>query len=234
MSAISLKIFFKFFSRALMLLLVMPVTNCARGLVAKWQGDDTADRQGRITLDPFSHLDPLGSLAILLCGFGWSKPMPIVYSRMNKLRRGIILVSLAGPVSHFLSAIFCYLIEVLMIGVPAVYTSIYSGNINAVYCVYIILDTLASINVCLGVINLLPLCGMDGFNILYQLSGPKFHNWYHDNYRAANQGSLIILLILFFIPDITGGAINPIGWLAGIVESLLFATVSWIPNVIGG
>ena len=69
--------FWKMFSRALMLLLVLPVTNSIKGLVAKWQGDDTAERSGRITLNPMVHLDLLGSLAIMLCGFGWAKPMPI-------------------------------------------------------------------------------------------------------------------------------------------------------------
>ena len=99
--------FLKYFSRALMLLLIMPVTNSVRGLVAKRMGDDTSDRQGRITLNPFVHLDLLGSLCIMLVGFGWSKPMPIDPAKMKNRKTGIVAVSAAGPLSHLISAILC-------------------------------------------------------------------------------------------------------------------------------
>ena len=109
------ELFLKYFSRALMILLVMPVINSVRGLVAKSQGDDTAEQAGRITLNPFMHLDPIGSLAILLCGFGWSKPMPFNVNRMKDMKKGIILLSLSGPLTHFASAILCDLVMNIML-----------------------------------------------------------------------------------------------------------------------
>ncbi len=213
----------------MMLLLVLPVTNCARGLVARWQGDDSADHAGRITLNPVVHLDLLGSLAILLCGFGWSKPMPINPARMRNYKKGVILVSLAGPVSHFLSAI-------ILMNINSIFLcciNITESNVVAVLAVSYVISTIASINICLGVINILPLPPMDGFNVLHQLAGNKFNRWYYQNYRIINQASLVILLILFFIGDLTDGKIDPLMRLIAWVANLLGKTTFWVPKVFG-
>ena len=172
----SIQLFLTFFSRALMLLLVMPVTNCARGLAAKRMGDDTSDRQGRITLNPFVHLDLLGSLCIMLVGFGWSKPMPIDVAKMKDRKKGIVAVSAAGPLSHFISAILCYNVAALLNYAPA-FATLRSGG-NLIFCLYVIFNLLAQINACIGTINLLPLPPMDGFQILNQFMGNSFHRWY--------------------------------------------------------
>ncbi|MCM1529365.1 MAG: site-2 protease family protein [Alistipes sp.] len=225
----TLQLFLKIFSRAMMLLLVLPVTNCARGLVARWQGDDSADRAGRITLNPVVHLDLLGSLAILLCGFGWSKPMPINPMRMKNYKKGVILVSLAGPVSHFLSAI-------ILMNINAVFwncINITSDNVMAVLAVNYVISTIASINICLGVINILPLPPMDGFTVLHQLAGNKFNRWYYENYKIINQASFIIILILFFIGDLTDGRIDPLMRIISWVSNLLGKTTFWVPKVFG-
>ena len=226
--------FFKYFSRVLMLLLVMPMTNSARGLVAKWNGDDTSEREGRITLSPMSHLDPIGALMIFLIGFGWSKPMPINYNRMTNLRRGIVTVALAGPVSHFLAAIVCKLIPCLLLLIPPVYesyiSSLSSGSISPVHALFMVLSIISQINVCLGVINILPLPPLDGFQVLNQFAGAKFHNWYYANYMQINRISTIIIFALFFIGDLTRGLIDPLGWIINLVDSLLSAPILLIFN----
>jgi Zn-dependent protease len=226
--------FFKYFSRVLMLLLVMPMTNSARGLVAKWNGDDTSEREGRITLSPMSHLDPIGALMIFLIGFGWSKPMPINYNRMTNLRRGIVTVALAGPVSHFLAAIVCKLIPCLLLLIPPVYesyiSSLSSGSISPVHALFMVLSIISQINVCLGVINILPLPPLDGFQVLNQFAGAKFHNWYYANYMQINRISTIIIFALFFIGDLTRGLIDPLGWIINLVDALLSAPVLLIFN----
>ena len=226
-----LRLFLRFFSRALMLLLVMPLTNSAKGLVAKWQGDDTSDREGRITLNPMAHLDPLGSLAILLCGFGWSKPMPISPVRMKDYRRGVILISLTGPVTHFLSAIICNFIVELLYCLPM--TSAQMQNVSPLWCLGVVLVFLSNINVCLGTINLLPLPPMDGFNILHQFAGNKFNRWYYSNFQMINRASTIILLVLFFMPELTGGILDPLGILIAWVSNIISLATAWVPAVFG-
>lgn len=220
-----LQLFLSFFSRALMLFLILPVTNSVRGLVAKALGDDTAEVQGRITLNPMAHLDLLGSLAIMLCGFGWSKPLPINYNRMKNPRNGVLIMSLAGPAAYYILAVICMNIAKIIL-----YTS--SGSV-AVAAVVLVFTFLAQISVCLGTIHLLPLPPMDGFNILNHFASPKFHNWYFSNYRQINQWSTIILLALFFMPRLTMGYLDPLGWLISIFSRILNLTTVWIPLVFG-
>lgn len=219
----TLNIFLRYFTRALMLLLVMPVTNYARGAVAKKLGDDSAEQAGRLTLNPFAHLDPLGSLVIMLCGLGWSKPMPINVNRMKNPRKGIILISLTGPLTHFISAIICYTAYLF---IPPTSTLMASLSM--------ILMILASINVSLGVINLLPLPGMDGFNIFYQFAPPKFLNWYHSNHFNINRYSTLILLLLFFLPTLTGGLLDPLGWIINIFSNILSLPARLIYSFVAG
>ncbi len=216
----TLGIFLKYFSRLLMILLVMPVANSARGLAAKWNGDTTSEEEGRITLNPLAHIDPLGSLVILLIGFGWSNPMPIRYSRMKNIKRGVITVSLAGPVTYFLAALFCKILENVLYLLPA-------GNSQFLSAFAFVLYLLASINECLGVINILPLPPMDGFQILNQLAGPKFHNWYYPNQQRINQISTIILFALFFMGDLTNERFDPLRWLIIIADILLSNIADW-------
>lgn len=214
-----LELFLKYFSRALMLLLVLPLTNCAKGLVAKWQGDDTADQAGRITLNPAVHLDLLGSIAILLIGFGWSKPMPVNFNRMKNTKRGIVLVSLAGPVSHFISAI-------ILLNLATV-CNIFIDGITGMSIAFIF-STLAQINTCLGVIDILPIPPMDGFTVLYQFAGRKFLSWYHSNHYMIERVSLALILFLFFIGDLTNGKFDPLYWIITWVYSQLYRTTFWI------
>ena len=223
----ALMLFLKIFSRALMLLLVMPLTSSARGLMAKWMGDDTSEREGRITLNPAAHLDPIGALMILLIGFGWSKPMPIQFSRMKNQRLGIILVSLTGPVTHFLSAILCKIVvTTIAYAAPSSYETM-----SPLGCFGFVLQIIAGINVCLGVINLLPLPPMDGFILLYQFAGRKFHSWYHANYEIINRVSTIILFALFFIGDLSRGMLDPLGWLIALVDGGL-SIIAYLPFIL--
>lgn len=217
-------IFLMYFSRALMLLLVLPLREVAKGLVAKWRGDDTAERQGRITLNPFAHLDPMGSLLIFLTGFGWGKPLPMNPSRMRNPRASIALISLAGPMANLITALVCALIHCLMRCSEAVIIDINSGEVTPIICIMYILECLVSIGVGLAVFHLLPLPQMDGFNILRYVAGNKFERWYYANYRQFNTISMIVLLVLFVLPS----DINPLIYIMSAVENLLWKSVNWI------
>lgn len=228
----SMQLFFKIFSGLLMVLLVVPLVDCAKGLVAKWQGDDTAEREGRITLNPLEHLDPLGAILIILIGFGWSKPMQINPSRFKNYKRGIVLVSLTGPITHFLAAIVCNMVVQFMLLKSVGFTNA-SGGLSLGYCIMLVLSMLSRINVCLGVISLLPLPPLDGFVILHQFAGPKFNSWYYSNYAAVNRGATLILFALFFAGRVTGGMFDPLGWLIDAVDMILSLATAWIPVLLG-
>lgn len=216
----SLELIIKYLSRALMLLLVLPVMNCAKGLIAKKQGDNTAEQSGRITLNPMVHLDLLGSLLIMLIGFGWSKPMPINYLRMKNTKKGIILVALTGPLSLFLMSIVCRNIS------AALFAFLGYENIT-VWAIAFIFSMLSGISVSIGVLHLLPLPGMDGFILLYYLTGNKFAAWYHKNQRAIDQYSFYVFMGLILIGRLTNGLIDPIGWIINIFDWLLSLTTFW-------
>lgn len=220
--------FLKYFSRLLMILLVMPVTNTIKGVVAKKLGDTTAEDEGRLTLNPFSHIDFVGSIMILLIGIGWSKPMPINPRRMRNPQKGIFIISLTGPLSYFASSIVCDLIFNILVCIEPVRESLNSGEMTAAYGFLLVLSILSQINICLGVITLLPIPQMDGFNILMHFTGAKFHNWYYQNYQTVNMVSMIAIIILFTLPD----SINPLVYLINFFGYILNFATSWIPQVL--
>lgn len=222
-----LNLFFKYFARALMLLLVLPITNSAKGIVAKKLGDNSAEVEGRITLNPMAHLDMLGSLCIMLVGFGWSKPLPINFSRMKNIRKGVVLISLTGPATHYLSAIVCKIISFFILR----YSDSSGGGITVAFCLVLIFTLLSNINICLGTIHLLPLPPADGFNLIQQFAGAKFNKWYYSNYRMINQVSFYIIMFLFFVGPLTNYYFDPLGWLITLVDHLLSLTLIWLPIV---
>ena len=150
--------FFDIMVRLIVLLTAMPVHECAHGWVAYKLGDTTAERQGRLTLNPFHHIDPLGALSMLLVGFGWAKPVPVnpYYFRSNP-RRGMALTALAGPGSNLLMAlILCLACKLALVGAMA-------GAAEEVLAVLAqILLVMAQINITLAVFNLLPIEPLDG------------------------------------------------------------------------
>ena len=97
----------KFLARIIIVILVLPLHELAHGFVAKKLGDDTAEEQGRLTLNPLAHIDPIGTLLLVLTGFGWAKPVPVNPNRFNRnhsLRAGMAMVSIAGPASNIIAS----------------------------------------------------------------------------------------------------------------------------------
>ena len=86
--------------RLIVALIALPIHECAHGYAAYRMGDHTAYRQGRLTLNPLAHFDVFGTLAIILFGFGWAKPVPINPLNFENPKKGMMLSSLAGPLSN--------------------------------------------------------------------------------------------------------------------------------------
>ena len=150
-----------FFSVFVIIFLCFPIHECAHALVAKILGDDTAERQGRVTLNPLAHIDPMGAICMCICCIGWAKPTPVDLRNCRKtsMRTANVLVSLAGPLSNILLALVVMIIYKIMIvsGVVTNETSFY---------ILLGLSQIIQINIFLGIFNLIPIPPFDGYHIL--------------------------------------------------------------------
>lgn len=140
------------------LLLAVTIHEVSHGLVADWLGDPTARQQGRLTLNPLPHLDPLGALAFVVAGFGWAKPVPVNAYNLRHPLRDMALVAAAGPLSNFVVAFLGLLAFGLLR--PHLDTPFFAipvlGVLNYVYW----------FNLGLGIFNLIPLPPLDGGHFL--------------------------------------------------------------------
>lgn len=149
------------FAYAVILFVAFPIHECAHAFMAKLLGDDTAFRQNRVTLNPLAHLDIVGTIAIVLCGIGWAKPVPVNPTRARKVsaRSAMALTAAAGPVSNILISLIFIIISKLVLNVGGMDTTIF-------YIAYAFRYA-AAINVSLAVFNLIPIPPFDGSRILF-------------------------------------------------------------------
>ncbi|HQL00454.1 MAG TPA: site-2 protease family protein [Smithellaceae bacterium] len=136
----------------------------AHGWVASKMGDDTARWLGRLTLNPIKHLDPIGTIALMLIGFGWAKPVPVNLENVPAAsrRKGLILVSAAGVTANMIIAFAALLLWRLMSPEP--------GGL-----IYNVLYWLARINILLAAFNLIPIPPLDGSKILMGFTPASFN-----------------------------------------------------------
>ncbi|MBA2509856.1 MAG: site-2 protease family protein [Rubrobacter sp.] len=168
---------------AFLLGLVIGITvhEAAHATSAYWLGDDTAYRDGRVTLNPASHLDVLGSLMLLMAGFGWGKPTPVMPSKLRGGIFGPVAVALAGPISNLLIVAVCGVLFLI----PA-----FQGGYLA-----IVVAMTAFTNALLFVFNLIPIPPLDGSKILFPFL-PRALNGFVD---FMNQYGPMILFGLILV-----------------------------------
>ena len=146
--------------KALVLFTALPIHECAHAWTAEKLGDSTAKEQGRITLNPFVHLDLFGAVCMLLTGFGWARPVQVNPLNFKNRKWGMALTSLAGPVSNILLATLT-----LMIYKVIAYLT-YTSTSNFYDYFLQILSYMVLLNIGLAVFNLLPIPPLDGSRIL--------------------------------------------------------------------
>lgn len=163
------------------LLVAAPLHELAHAYTADRLGDPTPRRSGRLTLNPLAHLDPLGTILLLVAGFGWAKPVPIDPGYFPDWRRGIILVSAAGPLANVILA--------FLFGLP------FKLGVVLPLLVGHLLATLVLVNAILAVFNLIPVPPLDGSKILIGLLPPHLSLAYA---RLQNYGVLILFALIWF------------------------------------
>ena len=181
------------------LLTAIPVHELAHGFVAYRLGDPTAKNAGRLTLNPFKHLDLFGTIALFVVHFGWAKPVPVNPFYFKNRKRGMALVSLAGPVSNLLMSILfmvCYKISFYLYQ---------AAPSQGMMIVAVVLNYAVLINILLAVFNLLPIPPNDGFKLLGLVLPEKV---YFTILKYETYGMILFVILVF-----TGVLSGPLGFL---------------------
>lgn len=200
-SGLSFGNFINVLIRVVVVLLAISVHELSHGFAAYKMGDPTAKYDGRLSLNPLHHIDPIGALCIFLFGFGWAKPVMVNPNYFKNLKRGTVVTALAGPVSNFIMA---FLGMLLMVHVLPLFPNMYF---------YTFLLYFISINVGLGVFNLIPIPPLDGSKIFLSLLPRKI---YYEIMRYERYGFLILVLALYL------GVLDPIlNFFNGIILNIL-------------
>ena len=179
----------------------------AHAWMADRLGDKTPKLQGRLSLNPFVHIDIIGFIMILLFKFGWAKPVQTNPSAYKNYYKDDLKVSIAGPVANFFIAVVFVLISVVFYFIKA--------NNSVITILSLIVEITISLNCVLFFLNLMPIPGFDGFHILRDLF-PKFFFRISDN---LNRYGFIIFII--FIMPILPGQMAIFDYLVGIPANLL-------------
>lgn len=141
----------------------------AHGLMAQRCGDDTPRLSGRLTLNPAKHLDLVGTMCLLLVGFGWAKPVPVNINNFKERKKGLFLVSVAGVITNLIIAFFAVALLRLTYFIPLQAFNIIGLNYVLWFIEYFLMY-LAIINISLMIFNLFPIYPLDGFNLVTSLS----------------------------------------------------------------
>ena len=182
----------------------------AHAYAADKLGDDTPRNQGRLTLNPLGHLDPIGSIMLLFAGFGWGKPVqvnPRNYDRRFSMDKADAIVSIAGPLMNFFLAILLTIIYCLIYKfASATFISSQLGTI-----IMLMINIAISINVGLGVFNLIPLPPLDGSKVIKAFLPYNSRQWFENNEKIFE----MIFVAL---------------WIVGILSTIISPLISAITN----
>lgn len=184
-----------FAERLIIVLIALTCHEVAHGWAAKKLGDDTAQRFGRLSLNPLRHLDPIGFLCMLIAGFGWAKPVPINVRKFKNPKLGMALSSLAGPVMNLILAFVILipyeLILKLVFDGTVMITSEFSYNLLVVFDDFVF--TFHFMNVTLAIFNFIPLPPLDGSRVVYTFLPEKL---YFGVMKYENVISVILMVVL--------------------------------------
>lgn len=198
------------------LLISLSIHEFAHAWVAYKQGDISQKIRGRLTLDPFKHIDPIGFLCIVLCGVGWGRPVMVDDRNFKNSRKGTMLTALAGPVSNLLLAVLLTLVLKILMMV-GVFDNIVANSIGTIF-LQMFLYTI-EFNIVFGIFNLIPLPPLDGSKVLAYFLPQSLRGIMY----TIERYSFIILLIIF-CTNITSYIITP-------AYNAILNLLNWILNL---
>lgn len=208
---------------AIPLVLCMVVHELAHGYVAMKLGDQTAKREGRLTLNPSAHIDPMGSILLPLILvltsspvlFGWAKPVPVNFAALNKPKRDMGIVAAAGPISNVLLAIIFVFFGKIVLEIVPLNSSLFmwlrDNIMNGIL-----------FSLVLAVFNLLPILPLDGGRILVSILPHELSY----KYQQTEEYGMYVLMGLMFLPFILG--FNIIGLFLGSIIPHLYDFIMWL------
>lgn len=214
------------YASILILVLVFSLTihEVMHGFVAYRLGDDTAKLAGRLTFNPLAHLDVMGTIMMLVAGFGWAKPVPVNYSRLTRFKNkniSVRLVSVAGVTANFVVAFVSYLIFLLLtiVGIKSgIASNVITGSGQSFASLLLSIFSqlfylMYMFNLMLMAFNLLPLPPLDGYHFLESFLPYKWRGFLHSYERFAGYALLFLIVIGIF------SGFSPLGILIGWIET---------------
>lgn len=184
--------------RILVLTLSLSVHEYAHARMAYHLGDDTAARQGRLTINPAKHIDPIGAVAFVIAGFGWARPVPVNpvnfdRARVKTIRSGMMRVALAGPVSNLIIAFIAnFIYQLVNFILIALNVQTKTNLLFFWQILFAILFTFYSANISLALFNMLPIPPLDGSRVLGGFLPQRIYN----QYMALQRYSMMVLFAL--------------------------------------
>ena len=223
-----LQIVFLLISYAALIFVSLPVHEFAHALAAYRLGDETAKWNGRLTLNPLKHLDTFGTIMLLLCGFGYARPVPVNPRYFRNPKGGMAITALAGPLSNLAMAVLSvglFRVFCLFFDVTFQNGGIYAGDASyeiVSYAYLFFIDIFASINISLAVFNLLPVPPLDGSRIFSAILPDK---WVYTLERYEQY--ITIAMFVLLLSGTLDGPLYVLRRLFGFVICTLFG----MPNV---
>lgn len=176
------------------ILLAISMHEFAHGFVSSKLGDPTPRAMGRLSFNPLAHIDWVGAFCLFFFGFGWAKPVQIDTRYYKRKKLGIILVSLAGVIMNFILAFLLTIICALIIRFISPLIPATESAVRAYQIFYTMVFYGVTINIGLGVFNLLPIPPLDGSKVLFAILPNKYYNFI---LKYERYGMILLLLLLF-------------------------------------
>lgn len=174
-------------SYAALVFVMLPVHELAHAWAATLLGDNTPRWHGRLAFNPMRHIDPLGAILLVLCGFGYAKPVPVNSRNFRNPKRDMALTALAGPLSNIVMAFVSLALFRIIVELPVSFTVLRIADL-------VLVDTFAVINLSLAVFNLLPLPPLDGFRILSAVL-PSRWVFFLEQYHVYLRWAVLLLIV---------------------------------------